>query len=169
MKLVGKVKDAQGLKGELYVLIFSGEASWCKDLTHFHLSNEMGETKEFKVKKIRPNKKGIIISSDEIQDRTQAEKWIGYQFSIPENLLVSKKGESIYLAEILNFSLLGETKELLGKISGFSSNGVQDLLIVKNDRGEHMVPFVAPWIVDLDFENRTLQMNLPSGLLGEVE
>jgi len=167
MKLVGKVKDAQGLRGEFYVLVFSGEISWSAKLTHFQLRNEAGESHDFKVKKIRPNKKGIVLSCEEISDRTQAEKWIGFQFLIPENLLVSKKGEAIYLGEILNFSLLGEKEEVLGMISGFSSNGVQDLLIVKNDKGEHMVPFVSPWIMDLDFEKRTVQMNLPAGLLGD--
>ncbi|WP_374073319.1 hypothetical protein [Bdellovibrio bacteriovorus] len=30
MKLVGKIREAHGLKGDLYVLIFSGDISWAK-------------------------------------------------------------------------------------------------------------------------------------------
>ena len=81
--------------------------------------------------------------------------------------MVSIRGETIFLHEILNFSLISEKNEVLGQISGFSSNGVQDLLIVKNQSGEHMVPFVAPWIMDLNFKDHTVQMNLPPGLLGD--
>ncbi|MEK6773996.1 MAG: ribosome maturation factor RimM [Bdellovibrionota bacterium] len=168
MKLVGKVKDAHGLRGDLYVLIFSGDVSWADHLKTFQLQAESAsEFKSFNVKKIKPNKKGIIISSPEILDRTQAEALKGSLFFISEELLISKKGETIFLSEILNFSLISEKNEILGHISGFSSNGSQDLLIVKNQSGEHMVPFVAPWIVDLNFKNQTLQMNLPPGLLGD--
>jgi 16S rRNA processing protein RimM len=34
---VGKVKDAHGIKGELYLLIFSGETAWLDQLTEIHL------------------------------------------------------------------------------------------------------------------------------------
>ncbi len=167
MKLVGKVKDAHGLRGELFVLIFSGDISWSEDLEVFQLKDGLGQTQEFKVKKIKPHKKGIIISSPDIQDRTHAEKLIGHHFLVAEDLLVSKQGETIFLSEILNFSLVDEKNQVLGKISGFSSNGMQDLLIIKNQRGEHLVPFVQPWIKNLDFENQCVQMDLPPGLLGE--
>ena len=35
MKLVGKVREAHGLKGDLYVLIFSGDISWAKKMKSF--------------------------------------------------------------------------------------------------------------------------------------
>lgn len=168
MKLVGKVKDAHGMRGELYVLIFSGDTSWVDRLDSFLLQrDDFGDNKEFKVKKVKPSKKGIIISSEGIKDRTQAEALIGAQFLVPNEIFISKKGETIFLSEILNFSLMDEDKKNIGKISGFSSNGVQDLLIVKNETGEHLVPFVAPWIMDIDFKNHSVQMNLPPGLLGD--
>ena len=167
MKCIGKVKEAHGLRGELYVLIFSGDTSWSESLENFQLVlPSENEGREFHVKKIRPHKKGVILSANEIVDRTAAEKLIGSQFFVPEDLFISQKGETIYLSEILNFSLIDEKNEKLGEISGFSSNGIQDLLIIKNQDGEHLVPFVAPWIVDMDFNAKSLKMSLPEGLLG---
>lgn len=167
MKLVGKVKDAHGLRGELFILVFSGDSSWAEKLKHFQLRDSLGQVQSFDVKNIKSNKKGLILSTKTISDRTQAEALIGSQFLIPEELLISKKGETIYLSEILNFSLIDEKKKTLGKISGFSSNGPQDLLIVKNEMGEHLIPFVAPWIKDINFEEKSIEMNLPPGLLGD--
>ncbi len=168
MKCIGKVKEAHGLRGELYVLIFSGDTSWIDALENFQLLlPSESEAREFQVKKIKTHKKGIIVSVSEIADRTAAEKLVGSQFFVSEELFVSKKGETIYLSEILNFSLIDDKNEKLGEVSGFSSNGIQDLLIIKNQDGEHLVPFVAPWIIDMDFNSKSLKMSLPEGLLGK--
>ena len=37
MKLVGKIREAHGLKGDLYVLIFSGDITWAKRMKKFAL------------------------------------------------------------------------------------------------------------------------------------
>ena len=37
MKSVGKVREAHGLKGDLYILIFSGDISWDKRMKQFGL------------------------------------------------------------------------------------------------------------------------------------
>ena len=37
---VGKIKDAHGLKGELYFLSFSGEISWLENLSKVYLEKE---------------------------------------------------------------------------------------------------------------------------------
>lgn len=167
MKCIGKVKEAHGLRGELYVLIFSGDTSWIDSLKDFQLLLPSEDVaREFQVKKVKSHKKGIIISASEIADRTAAEKLVGSQFLVSEDLFISKKGETIYLSEILNFSLVDEKNEKLGEVAGFSSNGVQDLLIIRNQEGEHLVPFVAPWIIDMDFNSKSLKMSLPEGLLG---
>ena len=100
-----------------------------------------------------------------IEDRTAAEKIKGAMFSIPEELLESAEGDTIYLSEILSFSIVDSQGVALGKITGFSSNVAQDLLVVeKVSGGMAEIPFVDHFIVDIDFENEKIQMNLPEGI-----
>src|SRR5579871_4268383 len=116
-KLVGKVKDAHGLQGELLVLIFSGQAEWKTKLKKFMLANDQHQENIFSVHSLRETKNGLVIKCKNIVDRTAAEKWVGQMFSIPADLLISAKGERIFLQEILHFQVVDQvSKQNLGEI-----------------------------------------------------
>lgn len=182
MKLVGKVKDAHGIRGDLYVLVFSGEVSWAKKMRKFelhwkkqvpqrdgsNLSELVQET--FQVKKFRPFKQGLILTAEEIKDRNQAELLKGAEFYIDDELLVSQPGETIFLSEIMNYKVKTADAKEIGTIVGISSNGAQDLLEVKKqDDKIVLIPFVDAFIKKMDFKNQSIMMDLPPGLVDDVE
>lgn len=165
MKLVGKVREAHGLKGDLYVLIFSGDISWAKRMKSFALkAKNSDEMVTYKVERTKPFKKGLIVKAADVADRTSAEGLEHMEFLIEDELLVSKPGETIYLNEILNFKLKDVEQTLLGEIVGFSSNGVQDLLVVEAHGKKVEVPFVDAFIKKIDFKHQAVVMDLPEGL-----
>jgi 16S rRNA processing protein RimM len=169
---VGKVKDAHGIKGELFVLIFSGETSWLPKLKTLRLvENETGEakTRELTVKSARVHKNGLIVKTEELKDRNEAESLCGWLFDLPAEFFVSEKGEAIYLREIEGFAVVTKAKGEIGTIVGFGSNGGQDLLVVKTGWGEFEIPFVAAFVDKIDYQARVVKMNLPEGLLGEFD
>ena len=165
MKLVGKVREAHGLKGDLYVLIFSGDISWAKKMKSFGLkAKDSDDIKTFDVERTKPFKKGIIVKAKEIADRTAAEGVEHMEFFVEDDLFVSKPGEGIYLNEIKNFKLKDPEQKVLGEIVGFSSNGVQDLLVVEANGKNVEVPFVDAFIKKIDFKHQAVVMDLPEGL-----
>jgi 16S rRNA processing protein RimM len=166
MKLVGKVKEAHGLKGEFYILVFSGDVSWLPRLKSCGIKlKSQAEPQSFAVEKVKPFKDGFILKTAEVKDRTAAEPFKGAEFHIDEELFVSKKGETIYLSEILNFKVKDKDQTDIGQIVAFSSNGVQDLLVVKKANGKDIeIPFVEAFIKKIDWKHNTLVMDLPEGL-----
>lgn len=166
MKLVGKVREAHGLKGDLYVVIFSGDITWAKRMKKFSLQGKGdAELQEFSVERVKPFKKGIIVKAAEITDRTAAEGVEHFEFFIEDDLLVSKPGETIYLSEIKNFKVKNPEQTVLGEIVDFSSNGVQDLLVVDVNGKKVEIPFVDAFIKKIDFKHQAVVMDLPEGLL----
>lgn len=191
---MGHIQGAHGLKGELLVYLPSGDSSWLSRLKIVVLKNPNEIIKEnqnlgrpFQVLKANPFKAGLRLLLEGISDRTTAEKLRGWELYIEKDLLISKPGEVIYLSEILGFQVLQcqekqyqekqckENNELndsegtlsveiLGSIVGFSSNGNQDLLQIKNSRGTFEAPFVAAFIVRIDFAGRRLIVRFPPGL-----
>lgn len=62
MKLVGKVREAHGLKGDLYVLIFSGDISWAKKMKSFGLkAKDSDDIKTFDVERTKPFKRASSL------------------------------------------------------------------------------------------------------------
>jgi 16S rRNA processing protein RimM len=172
---IGKVKEAHGLKGELFILVFAKEASWAKKLKKFYLSTSQELTqfkpndgKAYTLTTLRSIKDGLIIGTKELSDRNASEAVIGQFLYIDEGLFVAKPGERIFLREILGFEVFDQGKTI-GAIESFSSNGPQDLLVVRTKSGTVEIPFVEAFIEKLDYATKKLSMNLPEGLLSLTE
>lgn len=164
-KLVGKVMDAHGIRGDIYCLIFSGDSSWCDQLESLNLQKN-GKSHEFEIVKLKPFKKGFIATLKEFTDRNKAEEFKGAELWVDEELFTSENGESLYLSEILNFTLIDKSLGKIGLVENFSSNGIQDLLVVKaQNSDEFEIPFVKEYVLDIDFSKKEMTMDLPEGLL----
>lgn len=166
---VGKIKAPHGLKGEVYVLIFSGEWEW---LDHhkkldFHQTDDSGHVTrhQFKVKRYRPYKKGFIAKFEGVNDRNHSEALQGAILEIPGELLVAAEGETPYLNEFLEFQVHLEGEGVIGRVIDFSSNGSQDLLVVETAKGTFEVPFVDAFTKEVDREEKTIYLDLPEGLI----
>lgn len=164
-KCVGKIKEAHGLKGESYVILFAKAADWIKKAQTVALGSTPEKAdRVLGFKKTRELNGALILRFEGVEDRTQAEQLINQFVFIDEELLVSARGETIFLKEILGFQVLDKGLSI-GEIRSFSSNGPQDLLVVGEK--EHLIPFVEAFIVNIDFKEKQILMDLPEGLLDE--
>ncbi|CAN5516630.1 hypothetical protein BH10BDE1_BH10BDE1_14150 [soil metagenome] len=182
-RVVGRVKDAHGLKGEIWVVLFAGKADWLasmKDEGLYRLSKKESlagvaesDLKEFPIKGARAHKNGVILHSTLVKDRTAAEALKGHFLCIPTEFLVSEEGDSYYLTEIEGFRVIEDKREI-GTITGFSHNGAQDLLIVSLVKGARAgvkakdkieIPFVEELVPEIDEEEKVIHVQLPNGLI----
>ncbi len=170
---VGRVKGAHGLKGELYVSLYSESPEWNDELKECECTQPESEglktvfSQRFYVKKWFPHKKGIVLVTHELEDRTQAERLRGFIFSIPKNLLVSKPRERIYLHEIEGFKVINRDREL-GRVHGFAFTA-HDILIVKTVKGELLVPLVDDLLERIDWKEKSIYFKLPENYLENFE
>ncbi len=72
--------------------------------------------------------------------------------------------ESFYLAEIENFSVFDQGS-LVGVISGFGTNSIQDLLIIKSGENTFEIPLIEEFLDSIDFDAKKVHLKLPLGLL----
>lgn len=167
-KKVGKIKEPHGLKGDLYVLVFAKQADWIDDVDQFLVSptDDPKDGQILTVEKVSEFKDGLKLKPKELSNRNQTDLLKGHMFFIQEEIFESDEGDTIYLSEIDGFSVVDENMQELGVITGFSSNTVQDLLVVKKPNGRSAeIPFVEDFILNIDFEGRKVQMSLPEGLM----
>ena len=84
---VGKVKDAHGIRGELFVVIFAGEAAWLPKLESLRLlPNDEApaeQARTFEIKSVRAHKNGVIAKTSELKTRNDAEELKGWTLEIP--------------------------------------------------------------------------------------
>ena len=165
LRKIGKITGVHGLKGELFVYVFSKDVSWIEELSELILENSKGEQSTFKVESHRPFKDGFLVFLAGISDRNEAENHRGKLVYVDSELFVTEDDDdSFYLAEIEGFKVFDKDK-LLGTIVGFSSNTAQDLLIVEGVDLKVEIPLVEDFLESIDFEKLEVRMNLPEGLV----
>ena len=187
---VGWVKQAHGIKGELFIALKASTADWlesCDTLyllgdqkaelqsltgsANFLTENEFSDVSQgtfflgLDLVRARPHKKGFIAVLAAIDNRNLAESLKGLEVWISKDLLVSSNKDEPYLLQILDFSVQDPTGNLIGKVVSFGSNGAQDLLIIENTCGRFEVPFVSAFLVEIRYPEKTLVMDLPEGLV----
>ena len=162
MRLIGKIKDAHGLRGDVYVIFFSKDYSYADLIDELYI-----EDTPYEVIKAGEHKDGLKVQLKGVIDRNQSEALIGKQIYLPADFFFSQdEEEGLFLAEIENFKVIDKSLGEIGIITGFSSNVAQDLLIVTTAANRQVeIPFVDQFVVEIDHDNKVLQMDLPEGLL----
>ncbi|OFZ32034.1 MAG: 16S rRNA processing protein RimM [Bdellovibrionales bacterium RIFCSPHIGHO2_01_FULL_40_29] len=167
-KKIGIISDAHGIRGEVYVIVFSGDVSWIEDLESLTLKKSNSASSHvYSIKKMKPFKKGFIATLENISTRNQAEELKKMEVWVDDEIFISDDGEQPFLAELLDFSVEEASSGKIGKVISFSSNGEQDLLVldaVVNDQNIE-IPFIKEFVIAVDYNQKKIIMQLPEGLI----
>ena len=163
---MGKITHVHGLKGEIFVSLFSSGADIpliIKDqIVQIRKDKDLKLCFEALVQQARLHKGGMIVQLKGVDNREQAELFKKTFLFAPKRLFSSLKGEDIYLCEVLDFEVYDKKRGILGKIFAFSDNRAQDLLLVRNTEGTQVeIPFIKEFITHIDFESERVEVDLP--------
>ena len=169
---IGWIKSAHGIRGELFLRTHAGRADWSEDTNEIAiLPNGKSAVEKFEILEMNPHKDGWILKLKGVRDRNHAEALAKSAVYIDETLLEEdREGEQIYLKQIQEFEVIDPKGVKLGVIRSFSTNGLQDLLVIETvDGREGLIPLVDAFLVHIDFDKKQVTMDLPPGLLGDEE
>ncbi len=169
LRKLGKIKAAQGLKGEVFILLFSKDYSILDQIKVFYIQNEHQESeyRALSVVSFHIHKDGARVLFEGVKSRNDSELLVGQELYVQTDVFQSTNGESLYLVEIENFKVIDEHMGDVGQIIGFSSNGIQDILLVQNkaQNQNFEIPFVDAYVKNINYKDKIINMSLPEGLL----
>lgn len=163
---VGRIRDAHGIKGEVFVALKAKQADWLESLEVFRVVSPVGKTQEYEVTFAKPHKDGLIVRFKDMNDRNAAEAIRGSRVEIPESYVTSDEDDdSLFMGQYLGLEIQDQTLGSLGKVIDLGTNGAQDLLVVETAKGRFDIPLVEAFIVELNLDQKFLKMDLPPGLV----
>jgi len=168
--LFGKVTRAHGIKGELRVYLDVDEVDYYQDLDLKQLwFPEKGNIlRPFELENIQfiPNVNEAIIQLKNIHSRTDAERWCGKPFYLPDDLLPELEDEDdFYYHDIIGFQVIDHLLGNLGTLENYMEMPAQDLLVVSYQDRELLIPAVEVFIAEVNFDTQTVHTSLPEGYL----
>jgi 16S rRNA processing protein RimM len=109
----------------------------------------------------------LVVAFADVTDRSAAELLRGLDLTtegIPDSI-----GEDEYHdSELVGLVAVDPGGTRLGEVTAVHHNPSQDLLVLRTDAGERLVPFVAELVPDVDLPGRRVVVNPIPGLLTEV-
>ena len=160
---LGKITNTHGIKGEIKIISdFELKAEVFKKGFKIYIG-DMYE--EHLINTYRVHKNYDMITLDNINDINDVLKYKGNSVYINENDLANpnKLNNKLIDLEIVDKN----TNKKLGKVINIIKNKNQDILLVKYNNIEYMIPKVDAFIKKIDFDKKLIYINYIEGLIDE--
>ncbi len=165
---IGKTLKPHGIKGEFSVLIDSFSDDLQLSCLIFNID---GIYVPFFIESIRP--KGIDVyivkvkGYDNDNDITELIGLDVYAFKKELTHIIDEHDEDcMYAEDFVGYSILDKSGILVGTIVDYDVSTENSLFIVeRTDNRELYIPIVDDFVININNETKTLQMDLPIGLL----
>lgn len=169
--VVGHVSKAHGTKGEVYVwpLTDRPESTFVPG-AELQIADISGKEPDpeypaARVMAVRPYRRGFLIFFDGVYDRDLAEeirdRYLLRPFAETAPL---EKGE-IFYHQLLGMRVVTKDGVDVGEVTEVYDIRPADLLQVRGESKEHLIPFRKDMIVSWSLEDRRIVIDPPEGLL----
>ena len=112
----------------------------------------------------RPQKSGMLVRFEGIEDRDRAELLRGSWLAVPRSEVPAAPPGTYYHYELLG-CLCREGGRELGRVVDLVEDGGGLLLMVEGAEGTVPVPFVQSYLCGIDVAGGTIDLELPPGFL----
>lgn len=165
---MGRVMRAHGIHGEVVVSRY-GESPGV--LTEGAvLTGRRGDAElTLTVEAVRPFKQNWIVAFKGIRDRNEAEALMGTVFYADVDALPPLEEGTYYRFDLIGLEAVTVEGEAIGKVEEVWETGANDLLVVRGDRGEILIPAVEPFVETVDLAKRQVTVKPVPGLIPEAD
>lgn len=164
MLRVGKIVATHGLQGAVVLQQIIDDTGWLKkgDVLFIELRRESFIPYFVEMAKAA-NDTEYIITLDDVTNAEEAKKLVGKTTYVKEEVLEKAKVDSPLM--YIGFNLVDKTRGGVGTIEDVLLMGKQWIARLTVDGKEVLIPLVEEMILDVNYKNKYLRMDLPEGLL----
>ena len=168
--LIGKVIKSHGVKGEVAVEVTTDDPEIRYAVGEVLHGKQAGKEQELTIRSVRPHQKRLLVTFEEIPDRTAADSLRGMQFfAEPLERADDADEDEFYDHELIGLKVFLDEKtdgaEPIGEVTGITHTPARQILEVDVDGKQVLIPFVIDFIPEVDLEGGYLVATPPEGLL----
>ncbi|OIR18415.1 ribosome maturation factor RimM [mine drainage metagenome] len=159
MVVMGKVVGAQGIQGWVKVQTFTEYLDGLLDYDTWYVGNEQSwrplEVLEANVH----GGKVLIAKLQGILDRTAAEKCKGMLIAVPRAELPEQPEGEYYWSDLIGLSVENLAGVSFGIVDSLLETGANDVLVVKGENGETLIPFIDSVIKQVSLKDKMIRVD----------
>lgn len=161
---VGVISSTHGIRGEVKVFPTTDDAARFKKLKKVLLDTDR-EQVELEIQSVKFFKQFVILKFKGIDNINDIEKYKGKSLLVPREDGVPLGRDEYYIADMIGMEVFAGD-ERFGVIKDVMETGANEVYIIDSDKhGEVLVPAIRQCILDVDVENKKMQIRLMDGLI----
>jgi 16S rRNA processing protein RimM len=166
--VVGRVVKAHGIAGELVVEIRTDDPD-----TRFAPGSSLrgrpsrgGPESRYVVESVREHGHRLLVRLDGVADRNAAESLKGTVFLVDTaDLPPIEDPDEFYDHQLEGLRVVTTTGTAVGSVAEVLHTAAGELLSVRTEEGEVLVPFVSAIVTSVSLADQTIEIDPPDGLL----
>ena len=163
--LIGKIQATQGIRGQLRVIPFAGDASSISRLESVMLKSPAGVMERFPVVSAKAHGKRVILTLKPFDNINQVLHLVGREVWADRGALPELPSDEYYWSDLLGLQVATEEGEVLGELTDIIETGSNDVYVVTKDGRELLIPALEDVVVAVDLAANAMTVSLPEGLL----
>lgn len=164
---VGRVAKAHGISGEMVVEIRTDDpAARFASGSTLRAKGSDGQERSYVVAHVREHGGRLLLRLAGVADRDAADALRGSLFVIDsDDLPAIEEPDTYYDYQLEGLQVRTTTGEDVGVVAEVLHTAAGELLAVKRDSGEVLVPFVSAIVTSVSLDDRIVEIDPPEGLL----
>ena len=161
---IGHISRVHGNDGKVYIKLDVDNPADYSELESVFFEME-NKPVPFFVEYSRQTPNGPLLKFDDINDREEAEGYVGTSLLLPIEVLPKLSDGKFYFHELIGALLIDKSKGALGEIKLIYDQTSQILLGVEKNGTEYLVPLVEAFNPFFKRNDNQLEMDLPDGIV----
>jgi 16S rRNA processing protein RimM len=162
---VGKIIGTHGIKGQMKLKSYSGNADSLSAVQSITLKSPAGTLQEFSIISFKANSGKFIIGLQDFDDINQVQPFLGSEICLKRGQLPGLEEDEYYWSDLIGLQVFTDDGTLLGTIADIFETGSSDIYVVRGEAREYLIPAIADVIKMVDPAGGKIVITPLDGLL----
>jgi len=157
--VIGRLLAPHGVRGWIKFRSYTEDPVACFDFSPWTIrtaQSPLHPVRELEVLECRDQGELFLLRLAGIDDRDQAQRLSGSNVLVPANALPVLDDSEYYWRELIGMSVSTIAGNPLGQVADVMDNGAHDVLVVRHQERERLIPFLAPYLHSVERSTREI-------------
>lgn len=157
--VLGKVGSSYGLQGWLKIQSYTYPLDNVLDYKHCYVGKDK-QWREFELTEGRLHGKGVVAHFKGFDSPEIAKQLTNLFIAIPRNALPDTNKDEYYWHDLIGLDVINLVGKRLGTIQEFFDSGPHDIMVIRDEKEEFLIPFVRDVFVKaIDLQAKTVTVD----------
>lgn len=164
---IGRIVKPFGVRGEVAVEPLTDEVERFSLLRTVLVGAQDGAKRQMEVARVRTTGGRVRLALAGVEDRSMAEELRGMFLFVTPEQRIKLPASRHFVHQLIGLAVVGEQGEELGTLVEVLKLPAHDVYVVRNERGEIMIPAVEEFVRGIDAAAGVMTVRLIEGMSAE--